>query len=346
MGAVRVRQNVLEESSVGVLAGFGDQLGRSGSWSAGADFVYHTSEFADEKNLLIGVWGMTTDREDLTGDKSAFGFRFDYPNDLVEFTFNSIRIGDGFDPSLSFVPRRGVHLWTASGQFNPRPSWSLVRQMFHEVALTLYNTQDNSAWESYAAEIVPLDWQLESGDRVTAELLPQGDRPPEEFDLADELIIAPGEYTWTRYAFTVRGAEKRRISGEVRFEGGNYYNGDVNTIEARLTLRPTALLNLEFTAERSKGKATDITDSEVEFLEQVYGLRVLLNFSPNLQFTSLTQYDTESREMGSNNKLRWTFNPYGDLFVVYNHNMFRTDEPRWAFESSQLPVKIQYTWRF
>jgi hypothetical protein len=101
---------VLEESSVGALVEFGDQRGRAGSWSAGADFTFHTSNFGDEKNLLIGVWGMMTDREDLTGDKSAIGFRFDYPNDLVELTFNSIRIGNGFDPSLAFVPRNGVHL--------------------------------------------------------------------------------------------------------------------------------------------------------------------------------------------------------------------------------------------
>ena len=350
MGALRVRQNVLEESSVGALVEFGDQLGRAGSWAAGADFTYHTSEFGDEKNLLVGVWGMMTDREDLTGDKSALGFRLDYPNDLVEVTFNSIRIGDGFDPSLSFVPRNGVHLWTASGQYNPRPSWSLVRQMFHEVSLTLYNTQDNSAWESFAADVKPLDWQLESGDRITAELLREGDRPPEEFEIADGVIIVPDEYKWTRYAFTARGAEKRRVSGELRWEGGSYYNGDLTTIEARLTLRPIPLLHLELTAERNKGTATGMVDSvtfeEMDYLEQLYGLRVLLNFSSNLEFSSLTQYDTESGDLGSNNRLRWTFSPYGDLFVVYNHNMIRTDDPRWAFESNQLPVKIQYTWRF
>jgi hypothetical protein len=350
MGALRVRQNVLEESSIGALLEFGDQLGRAGSWAAGADFTYHTSEFGDEKNLLIGVWGMMTDREDLTGDKSALGFRLDYPNDLVEVTFNSIRIGDGFDPSLSFVPRNGVHLWTASGQYNPRPPWSLVRQMFHEVSLTLYNTQDNSAWESFVADVKPLDWQLESGDRLTAELLREGDRPPEEFEIADGVIIVPGEYKWTRYAATIRGAEKRRVSGELRYEGGTYYNGDLTTIEARLTLRPIPLLHLELTAERNEGTATGLVDSvtfeEMDYLEQLYGLRVLLNFSSNLEFSSLTQYETESRELGSNNRLRWTFSPYGDLFVVYNHNMIRTDDPRWAFESNQLPVKIQYTWRF
>ena len=357
MGAVRVRQNVLEESSVGALLEFGDQLGRANSWAAGADFSYHTSNFGDEKNLLIGVWGMMTDREDLTGDKSAFGFRFDYPNDLVDLTFNSIRIGNGFDPSLGFVPRYdpqyGVHIWTASGQYNPRPSWALVRQMFHEVALTVYNTQDNSAWVSFAADLKPLDWQLESGDRVTAEVLREGDRPPEAFEIGNEAFIVPDEYKWTRYAATIRGAEKRRVSGELRYEGGTYYNGDLTTIEARLTLRPIPLLHLELTAERNKGTVQGVTQdtvpealTDLDFLEQLYGIRVLLNFSSNLEFSSLTQYDTESRELGSNNRLRWTFSPYGDLFVVYNHNLVRTDEPRWAFESNQLPIKIQYTWRF
>jgi hypothetical protein len=140
------------------------------------------------------------------------------------------------------------------------------------------------------------------------------------------------------------------VSGELRYEGGTYYNGDLTTIEARLTLRPIPLLHLELTAERNEGTATGLVDSvtfeEMDYLEQLYGLRVLLNFSSNLEFSSLTQYDTESRELGSNNRLRWTFSPYGDLFVVYNHNMIRTDDPRWAFESNQLPVKIQYTWRF
>ncbi len=349
MGAVRVRQNVLEESSVGFLAEFGDQLGRAGSWAAGADFTYHTSDFGDEKNLLVGVWGMLADREDLSGDKSAFGFRFDYPNDLIEVTLNSIRIGDGFDPSLSFVPRNGVHIWNAAVQYNPRPEWSLVRQMFHEVTATLYNSQDNTEWESYVVEITPLDWQLESGDRITGIVAPQGDFPPDTFEISDGVAIAPDVYRWTRYGIGFRAAEKRRVSGEIRFEGGSYYNGDLTTIEARLTLRPSAFLGIEFTAERNKGKAVAVEDAgleEKEFLEQLYGLRLLFNFSPNLQFSSLTQYDTQSRELGSNNKLRWTFNAYGDLFVVYNHNLIRTDDPRWAFESNQLPVKIQYTWRF
>ena len=57
-----------------------------------------------------------------------------------------------------------------------------------------------------------------------------------------------------------------------------------------------------------------------------------------------------SRELGTNNRLRWTFHPLGELFVVYNHNVHRVNvDPatrRWLFVSNELPVKIQYAYRF
>ena len=48
------------------------------------------------KNLLLGVWGLTTDRAGLTGDKSAGGFTLAYPNDLWNPSINYRRVGDAF----------------------------------------------------------------------------------------------------------------------------------------------------------------------------------------------------------------------------------------------------------
>ena len=45
-----------------------------------------------------------------------------------------------------------------------------------------------------------------------------------------------------------------------------------------------------------------------------------------------------------NTRLRWTFRPAGDLFVVYNHNV-QSLQDRWHLESNQLLVKLQYAWR-
>jgi len=360
MGSFRVRQNILEESSVGVIGTFGDQLGRSGSYTAGVDFVYKTSNFMDEKNFLIGVWGLLNDREDLNGDKSSVGFRIDYPNDLFDLNFTTIRLGDGFDPSLGFVPRNNTHIWDFGAEYKPRPDWEIVRQMTHELAFTLYNTRNNSTWESYEGVIKPLDWLFESGERIDGGILPGGDRPPEAFEIASNVDIPAGSYEWVRYYLGGMTAEKRMISGGIYWEFGNYYNGDLNTLEAYLAFKPSSFFTMELTGERNTGTVMalpeDFDPEEEEddpilvpkdFTEELFGIRFQINISSDLQISSLTQYDTQSKELGTNNRLRWTFDPFGDIFIVYNHNeIWRSDEDRWQFISNEMPVKVQYTWRF
>ena len=359
MGAVRVSQNVLEESTVGMLATVGDQRGLDDAWAAGVDFTFQTSSFRGERNLLAGVWGMMNDRVDLRGDKGAWGARVEYPNDRLDLNLTTIRIGDGFDPSLGFVPRNNIQIWDFGGEFKPRPRLPWLRRTFYEASGTLFMKRDHSAWESYDATLMPFDWLLESGDRFDFGATPEGDRPPEAFEVSGDIDIPAGSYEWVRFFAGARAAEKRRVSGELRWEFGDYYNGDLYALLARLTVKPSALFSVELTGERNTGKAQALPDdfegegpvalSERTFKEQVYGVRALLNVSPDLQFSSLTQYDTDSRELGTNNHLRWTFAPAGDLFVVYNHNLVRRVRRagnRWVFTGNEIPVKIQYAFRF
>jgi hypothetical protein len=49
--------------------------------------------------------------------------------------------------------------------------------------------------------------------------------------------------------------------------------------------------------------------------------------------------------VGTNSKLRWTLRAYGDLFVIYNHNVRQLDD-RWQLDSNQLLVKMQYAFRY
>lgn len=82
------------------------------------------------------------------------------------------------------------------------------------------------------------------------------------------------------------------------------------------------------------------------FIQRLYSGRVQVNVSADLQLASFVQYDNESRSLGTNTRMRWTFNPLGELFVVFNHNMVRNLNDRFAFDSNQLLVKAQYAYRF
>ena len=105
----------------GFIATFGDPLGRGNAWLAGPDLTYQTSRFRGDKNFLVGVWGLAMDRDALDGRKRAWGGKIDYPNDLWDIALTYKWLGDGFDPSLGFVPRPGVQIVNFNVNFQPRP---------------------------------------------------------------------------------------------------------------------------------------------------------------------------------------------------------------------------------
>jgi hypothetical protein len=342
MGVVRIKQNVLSESSVGMIATVGDPLHLPGSWMGGVDFTFQTSEFRGDKNLLLGAWGLQAHSED--GSDEAFGGMFDYPNDLWDVAVAYKYIGEDFSPSLSFVPRTGVQIFQMESAFMPRPGWPLVRQMFFEFNPSIVSDLAGH-WESYLVEMKPLDWQLESGDRFEFSIEPEGDRPTEDFELFSSnttTVIVPADvYRWTSYNVQLALASKRRFNGEATFHTGSFYGGTLNSLEMTVRMKPSAFLTAELGMERHSAQLPGGA-----FIQRLYSGRVQVNVSADLQVASFVQYDNESRSLGTNTRMRWTFNPLGELFVVFNHNMLRNINDRFAFDSNQLLVKAQYAYRF
>jgi hypothetical protein len=339
MAVGRVKRNLWNESWVGAIATVGDPLGRSGSWLTGGDFTYATSRFRGDRNLLAGVWGLAAGRDGLGRDASAYGFKVDYPNDLWDIQVSAKRIGRNFDPSIGFVPRRSVYLY--NGQINNRTRLSKgpIQQLYHQF-MPLLATDLSGNWESYRVFVAPVNWRFRSGDRFELNANPTGERLVEPFDIADGRVIPAGPYHWMRYRVEVGTAQKRQLHTQVTWWFGGFYDGDLDQIQWTGAWNPTPLVTIEFTGERNIGRLRS-----GRFTQTLIGNRLRMNVSPDLSLASYVQYDTESDSVGVNTRLRWTFSPAGDLFVVYNHNV-RELLQRWQRDSNQLLVKVQYALRF
>ena len=157
--------------------------------------------------------------------------------------------------------------------------------------------------------------------------------------MADGVVIAPGPYHWMRYRLEVGTAQKRRLYAQVTWWFGGFYDGTLDQVVWTGAWNPTPLVTLEFTGERNVGRLPS-----GDFAQTLVGNRLRLNISPDLSIASYVQYDTDSDSVGVNTRLRWTFTPAADLFVVYNHNVQDTLD-RWRLASNQLLVKLQYAWR-
>jgi len=338
MAVARVKQNLWRESYVGFVATAGDPLGRSGSWLTGVDFTYGTSSFLGDKNLTASVWGLATGRDGLRGDRASYAAKIDYPNEQWDIRLWYKRIGRDFDPSLGFVPRRSVQIYNPSVGNRTRLTRGPIQQMTHGV--NAYVTTDLAGqWESYNVIIQLVDWRLRSGERVLASLIPTGDRPVTPFEISRGVIVSPGPYTWMRRSLSFATAAKRRFATALLWGFGPFYDGELDQWDWQSVWNPTALFTVELTAERNVARLR-----AGRFTQNLVGTRLRINVSPDLSIASYAQYDTDSESVGINSRLRWTFLPVADLFVVYNHNV-RSLLDRWELESNQLLVKLQYAWR-
>jgi hypothetical protein len=338
MAVGRVKQNLWRESWVGAIATVGDPLGRPGSWLGGVDFTYASSHFRGDKNLLAGAWALATGRQDLGGDSTAHGFKIDYPNDLWDLALTYKRIGRDFDPSIGFVPRPAVHLTNGTANYRLRLTHGPILQMLHEFEPSIAHDL-SGRWESYRVFSAPINWRFRSGDRAEFNIVPTGERLVEPFEVASGVVIPPGSYNWLRYRLEASTAQKRRFYTQLTWWFGGFYTGQLDQFQWTGAWNPIPLVTVEFTGERNLGRLPT-----GDFTQTVVGTRLRVNVSPDLSIASYVQYDTDSESVGTNTRLRWTFLPVADLFIVYNHNI-RSIVDRWRLDSNQLLIKLQYAWR-
>lgn len=336
--AARGFQTLWAESKIGFLVTAGDPLGRKESWMAGIDFVYKTSRFQGNKNFLFGIWALVNNREDLGNDRSALGFQLDYPNDLWDISLTFKRIGLDFDPSLGFVPWRGIYKLNFNLAYKPRPGLPWLRQMFHELFTQCVLGLDGKVlqWRIFTA---PLNWRLESGDRVEFNFVPQMEYLFEPFDITDEVYVEAGKYHWIRYRLEFQSSSKRKITTKFTWWFGRFYNGRMNQYQMNITWRPSHHLNLSLGGEWNRGH---LPSGRVDI--QLLRTRINLFISSDLQILSFFQYDNLTKSLGMNTRLRYTFRSLLDVFIVYNRNWFET-EGLFRPELNQFLIKVQYAWR-
>lgn len=168
---------------------------------------------------------------------------------------------------------------------------------------------------------------------------PTGERLDAPFEVANGVFIPPGSYEWMRYRLEAGTAQKRRLYAQVTWWFSDFYNGKLDQFLWTGAWNPKPIATIEFSGERNIGRL-----ATGDFTQTIVGTRLRINISPDLSIASYIQYDSDSESVGTNTRLRWTFRPVGDLFVVYNHNV-RSMLDRWRLDSNQLLIKLQYAFR-
>ncbi|HJW08200.1 MAG TPA: DUF5916 domain-containing protein [Holophagaceae bacterium] len=347
LGAARLSWDVDRHLRLGFLGTNGDPSGPNQSNSfGGLDAVWQTPELFGDKNFLVGLWGARSSGELPAGSPSGWGAKVDYPNDLWDANVAFNRFGDALDPALGFLPRPGTRQLSSYLAFQPRPKagpldW--IRQAFFELQFSRVEDLQGrlQSWQLFTA---PFNITTQRGDHFEANWQPEREVLAQPFEISPGVIIPAGDYRFDRYRVQVESDRSRNVSLSSTFWMGGFYGGRLfQWIESGGLNGWGGRLNLTFSLENDYGHLP-----WGDFVQRLYLLKVERAWSPDLILSALLQYDTESRNLGANLRLRWSLKPGVDGFLVWNRGWQRPDlngPLRFAPQQETVSAKLRWTFR-
>ncbi len=323
--AGRVYQNIFAESKVGLVFTNGSPTGERNSL-LGFDFDLRTSKFRGSQNFSVGGWYVYNWNSLKTGDHQGYGIRIDYPNDLWDIVTSYNRYGDALDPGMGFILRPGVQVWSFSASYEPRPARTsrlgkFVRQLSFGLESSFYwdlagHLQTRRFW------VQPLELNFESGDHFELSVMPTRDVLPFDFEIADGVVLPRGPYDFTNYGFGFNSAGYRPYGLDVEYQFGPFYSGHYSNLEVALHYRLKGYVTLGLAGNFVHGDLR-----EGKFTETVYEVKADFFATPDLGLMNYIQYDTVSRELGVNVRLRWQVTPGNVIYLVYAKNWEKSWDP-------------------
>jgi len=357
--AFRLRRSILSESRVGVIYTRRSHRGDGGSedrteppegHTAGVDFDLFTSSFLGDYNVQFeGFWIWHSQLFDDSGtdfsDRRARGIRFDFPNDVWQFSASLREFGEAFEPAVGFQRRNGFRRFQPTLAYAPRPSsidW--LRQVEWQLRFE-YLTRLDGLLLTRDWRLTFFDLEFESGDRFEVSANRNFERLENPFDIRDGITIPVGAFNTTEWSASFRTTGRRALSGAVEVRDGGFWTGDRFQFETEVTARPTSGVGVTTEYERN-----EVRLPEGDFDTNVLRLGADWDPTPLQSFRTTLQYDDVSRVLGLFARVRWILRPGNDLFLVYTHN--------WRNEAGGIfggdlatanrggAVKVNYTYRF
>ena len=238
------------------------------------------------------------------------------------------------------MSRTGIRKTNLGAAFMPRPGRLGIRQLVFELR-PQYVTDLAGRTLDWVVNVSPLGLQTESGEGLQLEWNRRFERLDEPFEIQPGIEIPSGDYRYSAWTLGVETAERRRWVASLEASRGGFYDGDLTRLEGELTLKPSPYVLVSLGGEWSRG-----TLPAGRFTAKVLAFRLELNFSPNLGWSSLVQYDSDSRELGLQSRVRWRIRPGSDLFVVFNRGWLRDEDGSYRRYFDRGSAKIQHTFRF
>ena len=336
----RVAANVLRESSVGLIVTDGNPRGNLDNSVAGVDFRYRNTDLPSGRTIEGEAWYQQSETEGIATDQQAWGLRLAAPNSVgLEGRVEISRLEANFNPALGFVNRPNVVQREAAIGYTTRPERGWLRAYEHGLSYREFE-RISGGLESSRVFFQPIEFASNTGDEFGTQITREREVLLEDFEIADGVVIAPGDYEFTRYGIEAEGARERALAPRFEITAGDFFSGERLELIGGIDWRPTSRLYLAVEYEYN-----DVELPEGDFTTRLIQLNANYAINSRWSWVNLLQYDNVSSSAGLNSRLRWNARAGQDLYIVLNHGFAATGAFS-GLDSARAEFSIKYTQTF
>ena len=316
---VRLRKNVLTSSDIGFMF-----VNREGTGSGVADAYNRT--FGADANLrlaggrmLLNSYLAATDEPDAGGDRMTGALEVAWRDPLWAASVLVKTVGDDFNPGVGFVARRGIRQGFATLGAHPQPAIPHVRELNPYVDVNLFS---DLGWTLESREIKPgLGVAFLDSGLLTMEYSASYERFAATTPIAGVAVPA-GEYDFGAFTASYRSNLGRKLGGTLAVTRGGFFDGERSSVTGGVTLRPSAHLFVEGSAQRNR-----LTLAGRTFDANLFAGRLRYAHDTRTFLSAFVQYNEAVDQLQTNVRFNLIHAPLSDVFVVYSELRNRSPEP-------------------
>ena len=265
--------------------------------------------------LTFGTFTSRTDGPEATGNEYAWDFSGNLNMRSFSLTGQVREIGEGFNPEVGFLPRRGYRYYQYHVMYKIRPSW--LREIRPHISYYTYNSRKTgieTGFQESARLHVDSHWEWPSGAQIHtgANLNTEGIYQPFQIRGTD-VIIPEGTFRgWeSQLVFNSNAAAMLSMTSRINF--GSFLTGTRWGGNGSVTFRPNASFSTS-----ARVNYFDVTLPEGSFETVLLGMNFGYFFTPRIYLQSLVQYSNQVDSWSANLRFGWLNTAGTGLFIVYN----------------------------
>ena len=333
---VRLKSDIFEKSSVGVIGLSKDPLGGSDPYNraAGMDFTLAFGPNFQSTGFLARTFSPGSAGRDWAGHLDLI-----WNSDLLSGDLSYTDIGPDFDAEMGFVPRTDIRKLKASFGLAPRPDFLGLRQIYFMENFTyiedhagVLQSRDNMAG---AFNMFQNGTELFFGVTSNYEFL------TEPFEIESGVFIPAGPHRYDMFVGMFNSDRSRDLSASAEIDAGGFYDGRLTSLRAQGDVKVSKNFNLELMVNRN---AFVLPVPGGRFATDIAAARLVYSFSPDLYAKAFLQWNDTDEMFRSNFLVRWIYKPGANVYFIYNES--RRIGPAGYIKDRTVMLKVSFLFNY